>query len=92
MTYIKMGQIIDSITSGTIYIEDENQNVIVSVSPTFPLSVSVEVIDWGTQASQQVHGSIISFNAEIVTVPDTSVSIRQSVFNQLISKYPTLVM
>lgn len=97
MSYIKLGQIADLINGtpnivGSIYIEDENQNIIQSLSPVFPLQVTVEVIDWGTIESQQVHGSIISFNAEIISIPDQSMSIRQSVFNQLVGKYPGLVM
>jgi hypothetical protein len=92
MTYIKIGQILDEITSGHIYLEDENQKILISNNPKFPLSVSVEVIDWGTEANQLISGPVISFNAEIMEIIDQSIPIRQSVFNQLISKYPTLVI
>lgn len=97
MSYIKLGQIAD-ITSdtipliGTVYIEDENGIIVQSINPVFPLQVTVEVIDWLDQSEQQKHGKINAFTAEIITIPDQSISIRQSVFNQLISKYPSLVM
>ena len=98
MSYVKLGQIADLIIStpknivGSVYIEDENSNVIQSLNPVFPLQVTVEVISWSSQQDQLIHGKTDAFNVETVTVPDQSVSIRQSVFNQLVSKYPTLVM
>lgn len=97
MSYIKIGQIADLISGtpnivGSIYLEDENQNITISNSPIFPLQVTVEVIDWGAQSSQQIHGSIVSFTPVTLTIPDTSASIRQSCYNQLIVTYPTLIL
>lgn len=92
MSYIKLGQIMDSATSGIDYLEDESRNVINSQSLVFPLSVKVEVISWHSLEEQQKHGIIDAFASETVIVPDESVSIRQSVFDQLVSEYPTLVM
>ena len=98
MSYIKLGQIADVILAqpqniaGSVYIEDENGIVVQSINPTFPLNVTVEVIDWVDQSEQQKHGKVNAFHVEAVTIPDQSVSIRQSVLNQLVSKYPSLVM
>lgn len=93
---IKLCQIIDNnvnpLQNGLKYIEDENKNVLNNTNVSFPLQVSVEVITWASEDERLVHGKINEFNVEIVTVPDNSVSIRQSVFNQLVSKYPSLVI
>jgi len=92
MSYIKLGQIIDQSSKGMVYVEDQEQTVHVNVSPSFPLIVLAEVNTWESQAEQEKSGIRTSLVSETITVPDQSVSIRQSVLNQLIGKYPSLVM
>lgn len=94
MNYIKLGQIASIVNDlkqlGASYLEDENGVIVNSKSLVFPLNVLVEVIDWVDQVEQQKHGKLNAFYSENLTIPDQSVSIRQSVFNQLIVKYPNL--
>ena len=92
MSYIKLGQIIDQATLGSLYIEDQHGIVHQMSNPPFPLVVSVEVIDWVSQQDQQISGKINALHVEIITVPDQSILIRQLVFNQLQGKYPGLVI
>lgn len=92
MTYIKIGQISDVAQHGLVYTEIDSHSVVTSQSPVFPLQVNVEVIDWGSQATHDTRGHITSYTNVQITVPDTSVSIRQSVYNQLVGTYPSLVM
>lgn len=95
MSYIKLGQIADINNEnlvGSVYIQDHKQNLIISNTPIFPLQVTVEVISWSSLEDYQNSGNRDAFNAEIIVIPDESIPIRQYVFNQLVSKYPSLVI
>lgn len=92
MSFIKLSQIIDQSSSGLVYIENEDGIVLNSNNPVFPLQVLVEVVEWVDEAEQKKHDKIISFNSESISIPDQNISIRQSAFNQLVSKYPNLVI
>lgn len=96
MSFIKLGQIADVISAqpqdliGSVYIEDENGVVVQSLNPTFPLVLTVEVIDWVDEFEQQKHGKINSFNAELVTLEVQPENIREAVYQQLLLLYPEL--
>lgn len=75
------------------YEEDCNGNVLVN-NPTYPLTISCEVIDWGSSDNFSTRGAITSFAAVPITLSAApgSGTIRQAIFNQLVGTYPTLVI
>ena len=97
MSYVKLCGIYDTNgkqwplqKNGLIYAEDCNGTVSIN-NPTFPLNVVCEVITY-VQQSDFPSGASSSFVQASVTVPNNSVSIRQSCYNQLVATYPTLVI
>ncbi len=97
MSYIKICQIADHNpnvldSEGVFYIETVDGAVLKNSVTEFPVQVSVEVIEFNDEAQFNIKGKAISFNVEIVTIPNLSLPIRQSVYNQLVGKYPSLVM
>lgn len=94
MGYVKMGQIQDTATAGADYLEDQFGAVINNTSPSLPLDVNVEVLEWVDEYQWSISGALVSggFHPETATVPNVSLSIRQYVFNQMVLIYPTLVI
>lgn len=96
MSYVKLCQICDKSSEqekidGFNYVEDVDGNIAVLKTLSFPLTVVAEVINFGTVENYSKRGSAVVFTQEVVIIPDNSTTIRNSVFNQLLEKYPNLV-
>jgi len=74
------------------YQEDANGNLLIGNIQGYPLVLEVEVIDWVSENDFTNRGKINAFHPEIVTINSPVANIRQEVYNQLISKYPNLVI
>ena len=86
MSYLKLCQI-----SNDNYVETADGEVILDTIPNFPQDFQVEVIDWVSEDEFHNRGKIISFESENVGVQDDSKSIRESVYEILLVKYPNLI-
>lgn len=92
MSYVKLCQIVKQTENNVSYLETDKGVVLVNNPKAFPFTVEVEVIVWPNVNEYNKAGKADAVNFETVTVPDNSVSIRQSVFSQLTGKYPNLVI
>lgn len=102
MSYIKLCQIISQgnpDSNGkdqTVYYQEdcEGNNIINSIL-TYPITFQVEVIDWDSLDNFQKRIGVVQFNQENVTLnvlPASPDTIRKEIFNQLVVKYPSLVI
>ncbi len=99
MSYVKLCQIVYQGNPNSLgnpqtcyHLEDMHGNIQDSATLTYPVTFQVEVIDWVSQDEMNKLGNINNFYHELVTLNSIQVSIRQDIFNQLIIKYPTLII
>lgn len=97
MSYLKLCGIYDTNgqqwptqINGLNYAEDCYGTVTLD-NKSFPMNVLCEVINYVTE-SDFPYGTASNFTQEPVTIPDNSLSVRQSCYNQLVVTYPSLVM
>lgn len=94
MSYLKICQIsnfdVEVIkNNGNLYLEDIDGAVIIN-NPTYPLTLSCEVIEWVSEEQLVSRGEINSFVSEIVVLESAPENIREEVYQQLKVKYPNL--
>lgn len=89
---IKIGQILNQSEVELFYLEDADKKVIVNNISAFPATLQVEVIDWISEEEFMKRGKVNAFHAESVILSEPVPNIREFVLQQLIVKYPELVI
>lgn len=96
MSYLKLCQIINQSPSEIFYQEDSYGAVIVDKIQSYPVTFEIEVIDWVDEEQYIINGNINNFYIEsvVLNIPTNleSSSIRKFIFNELVNKYPNLII
>lgn len=101
MSYLKLCQILNQGNpdergrAKTVFYQEDSDGNVLTKNPSYPLTLSCEVIDWESLYEYKKRGKAISFTSVEITLtskPKSPKSIRQAVIDQLILTYPEIII